>query len=362
MSSSKRVLLLTRYGRLGASSRLRSLQYLPALQKKGIEVTLHPFISDELLRGRYAQDGHSVTAILKAYWRRLKILNKRKNFDLIWIEKEALPWLPFWFERAMLNSVPYLVDYDDAIFHKYDIHPRFLVRMLLGQRIDSLMKNSSLVICGNRYLKARASNAGASWIELLPTVVDLDRYSIKDRSKLSCNPCRIVWIGSPSTVKYLVDLQVPLQLLAKRFKFELHVIGGVVDFPGVEVLCIPWTESTEAALIARCDIGIMPLRDSLWERGKCGYKLIQYMACGLPVVASPVGVNTEIVEHGVNGFLVKDVDEWVEALAALIADPATQESMGLAGRAKTERHYSLKSRALDLVDLISRASEIKKIV
>src|SRR5690606_16069608 len=112
----------------------------------------------------------------------------------------------------------------------------------------------------------------------------------------------IVWIGSPSTVRYLKNLEQSLQQLAQRISFQLRVIGGgEIVIPGVNIQSIPWSEDTEVANIAGADVGVMPLLDSPWERGKCGYKLIQYMACGLPVVASPIGVNTEIVSPSVNG-------------------------------------------------------------
>ena len=112
--------------------------------------------------------------------------------------------------------------------------------------------------------------------------------------------------------------------------------------PAVPTEHVPWTEAAEVAAIAEFDVGIMPLADEPWERGKCGYKLIQYMACGLPVVASPVGVNRQIVEHGVNGFLAETPTQWDEALRTLLADPALRQRMGQAGRQKVERQFSLQ--------------------
>jgi glycosyltransferase involved in cell wall biosynthesis len=140
--------------------------------------------------------------------------------------------------------------------------------------------------------------------------------------------------------------------------FVLRVVGARgVDMPGVEIETVPWTEATEVDSIASCAVGVMPLEDSPWERGKCGYKLIQYMACGLPVVASAVGANVEIVQNEQNGFLVRSADEWVSALGTLLASPELRRRMGQAGRARVENQYCLQKTGPRLVELLRKASE-----
>jgi glycosyltransferase involved in cell wall biosynthesis len=351
------VLLLTRYGQLGASSRLRSLQYLPALKREGIEVTVQPLISDDLLGERYARGRHDFASLSKVYGARISALLRRQTFDLVWTEKEALPWLPAMLEKLLMGGIPYVLDYDDAIFHGYDMHRYWLVRRTLGRKIDALMRDARLVVSGNDYLAQRARDAGASWVEIIPTVVDLARYDLQPHASLDHVMPRIVWIGSPSTVKYIAGLAGPLKKLAQLCDFELRVIGGVLDMPGVAVKCIPWTEQTEVAEVAACDVGVMPLDDSPWEKGKCGYKLIQYMACGLPVVASAVGANVDIVVHGGNGFLVNDADEWVAALHRLLTSPERRKEMGQAGRKRVEEQYCLQKTGPRLVELLRAASE-----
>jgi glycosyltransferase involved in cell wall biosynthesis len=351
------VLLLTRYGRLGASSRLRSLQYLPSLEQAGIKLAVHPLISDELLSKRYAKGRIDFHAAAKVYFARTLALLRSQTFDLVWIEKEALPWLPATLEKWLMGGIPYVLDYDDAVFHGYDLHRLGLVRLVMGRKIDSLMQDARLVVGGNDYLAQRARKAGASWVEIIPTVVDLARYRIKIYDPLVAGTPRIVWIGSPSTAKYIKSLARPLKELARHCTFELRVIGSVVAIPGVNVTCIPWTEQTEAAEIAACDIGVMPLADSPWERGKCGYKLIQYMACGLPVVASAVGANVDIVIHGGNGFLVNDPDEWVTALNALLKSPWQRKEMGRVGRQLTEERYCLQKTSPRMIGLLRAALE-----
>lgn len=351
-----RVLALTRYGALGASSRLRFVQYFPTLQASGIDVQWQPLLDDSMLQARYQRGSYAFFETFTAYGCRIKAMLERRAFDVLWIEKEALPWCPLWFESALLRGVPYLLDFDDAVFHNYDHHRLTLVRRLYGKRLDRLMAKAALVLCGNAYLAKRALDAGAACVEQLPTVVDLERYPLNNSTRIDSEAVpRIVWIGSPSTVKYLKLLSDPLQTLAQRMPFVLRVIGAAFELPGVQVECVAWTEATEVAAISGCDVGVMPLLDSPWERGKCGYKLIQYMAAGLPVVASDVGVNGEIVRTGVNGYLVRSSDEWVNALARLLSNANLRQQLGSAGRQRVEDVYCIKKTAPVMANWLIRA-------
>ena len=348
-------LLLSRYGRLGASSRLRSFQFFPWLQQAGMVCRFEPLIMDDLLKLKYDSGSYPITQSFFSYAERIALLLRRGQFDLIWIEKEALPWLPSFLECALLSGVPYVLDFDDAVFHNYDLHRSAWVRRLLGRRLDHLMAGARLVTVGNDYLGQRARDAGAPWVELVPTVIDLDRYPVEPCALEPHGVPRIVWIGSPSTIKYLVDLGPALAALAQRHAFTLRVIGGVLQMPGVDVECVEWSEDSEVRSISDCDVGIMPLTDSPWERGKCGYKLIQYMACRLPVVASPVGVNVQIVEEGINGFLAGDSDTWITRLEQLLSDPAMRGNMGSIGRRKVETDYCVQRVAPRLISLLRKA-------
>ena len=344
MPDSLRVLVLTKYGRSGASSRLRFLQYVPILQSMNMQLTVQPLLKNDMLQSRYLHGKYSLGALVTSYLSRWRTLMNRRSFDLLWIEKEALPWMPFWLERLMLGGIPYVVDYDDAVFHHYDQHARRWVRFLFGQRLDRLMASAALVIVGNNYLAKRAYGANAPWVEVLPTVIDLDRYpkklSASTLQPFKMSPPRIVWIGSPATAPYLALLREPLQTLAMRHAFVLRLIGcDEVSIPGVQIETLSWSEETEVADISACDVGIMPLLDTPWEQGKCGYKLIQYMACGLPVVAAGVGANPEIVLHGESGFLAKTPAEWIDALDALLKDASLRVTMGQCGRERVERAY-----------------------
>ncbi|MDY6987185.1 MAG: glycosyltransferase family 4 protein [Thermodesulfobacteriota bacterium] len=353
-----KVLLLTRYNRLGASSRLRSFQYIPWFKKAGFECTVSYLVDSHELTNRYREGQYGWDVFIRAYWRRLCALSKLYKFDLVWIEKEALPWMPAWFERWLLSGVPYVLDYDDAIFHKYDQHPNAWVRRIFRDRIDNLMAKARLVVAGNTYLADRARDAGAVWVEVVPTAVDLDRYTIKSNRNAQADILQISWIGTPCTSGYLNLLRRPLEAVGGRYRIKLCVIGGTMPrLSGVEIEVVPWAEATEVSLIRASDIGVMPLKNGPVEWGKCGYKLIQYMACGLPVVASPIGANCDIVSDGENGFLANTEDEWQEALNKLLGDAVLRREMGWSGRKKVEDEYCLQKTAPILEKLLRVAAK-----
>jgi len=353
-----KVAFLTRYGALGASSRVRATQFGPALKALGLRVSFWPLLADPYLERRYA--GRTAwREVLAAYFRRLRQLDEVRAADLLWIEKELLPFLPYAVEARLLRGRRYVLDFDDAIFHNYDMSGSAVVRRLLGRKIDRLMAGSTMVTAGNEYLATRARAAGCRRVERLPSVVDLDGYPIAHSAALAANaPLRVVWIGSPSTVGYLELVRAPLQRVATWRAVQLRVIGATPPrWAGVEAIGLPWSQGSEAHDIAAADVGIMPLRDSPWERGKCGYKLIQYMACGLPVIAAPVGVNAEIVSDGVDGLLAQSDEQWENALLRLAVEPALRQQMGARGRAKVETHYSVQALAPRLAHLLRGAAD-----
>jgi glycosyltransferase involved in cell wall biosynthesis len=351
-----RILALTRYTRRGASSRLRFEQFVPALAREGIDVELSPLLDDAFLLRRYSGRGANAFAALGAYASRVRRLHARGGWDLIWLEKEALPWLPDLLERRLAPfDVPFVVDFDDAWFHRYDVHKNPIVRGLLGGKLDAIMRRAAVVCAGNEYIADRARQAGASRIEILPTVVDASRYPVSRASRPG-NPFVVGWIGTPLTAAYLREITGALAAASQRYPLRLRAVGaGPLAIAGVDVETLPWSERDEATTIGGFDVGVMPLPDSPWERGKCGYKLLQYMACGKPVVASPVGVNRAIVSEGGNGFLATDVPSWTRALVALHDDPARASSMGAAGRRLVERDYDLPGASARLASILRGA-------
>ncbi|MGC9418254.1 MAG: glycosyltransferase family 4 protein [Rhodovulum sp.] len=351
------LLILSRYDRRGASSRLRMMQYVPALEQAGFTVILESLFDaaylDNLYSGRRNKE-----QILAAYRRRIASLRRRGDIDLIWLEKEALPWVPAGLELALFpKGVPVVADYDDAVFHRYDQHPRRLVRGLLGDKIGRVMQSAQMVLAGNTYLGDFATKAGAARVEIVPTVVDTEVYDASPR-KIQNETVTVGWIGTPESWRGCVQpligsIRKPVEALGG------HLLGVGIGKDDAEASWMDvreWSETREVSDIRAMDIGIMPLPDTLWMWGKCGYKLIQYMACGLPVVASPVGVNTEIVEHGVNGFLAETDEDWRKALETLIGDPALRERMGKAGRKKVETWYSLQVQGPRVAQMLAEVA------
>ena len=345
-------LFLTKYSREGASSRYRFLQYFPFLEANGIACSFSPLTDAKYLEHLYTSGRGNAGDFARSLGRRIGALSTVTKYDVVVVEYEVLPYFPPVFEAILKKlRIPLIVNYDDAIFYRYSLHPNPLVKRLLGGKIDSVMRKADLVIAGNSYLADYAAKAGAGRVEELPTVVDLVRYpGVPGRKN---NIFTIGWIGSPSTAKYLKEIAPALAEICKGDRAKLRLIGsGPVELPGIPVDVQPWSEETEVAELESCDAGIMPLYDGLWEQGKCGLKLIQYMACGLPVVVSDVGMNSQLVQEGVNGFLARDNDDWIRGLSALRDDLALRQRMGQAGRKITEAGYSLQTAAPRLEMLI----------
>lgn len=350
-----RMLGILKYDSQAASARQRLLQYVPALDAAGIAVDWIALFDNRYLQDMNAGRRRSRVRIVKSYLRRLRELPRARTYDVAWIQYEFLPWLPGIAERlgaAFARTI--VLDYDDAIFHQYDIHRSRLVRAFVGGKLQPLMQRAAACGCGNEYLADYARRFCAD-VRILPTVVDVTRY-VPAARRPEERPVTIGWIGSPSTWRYVAPMVPLLQELVRRLGVRVRVVGaGKLGKPAQGIDLIEWSEEDEIAEIQAMDIGIMPLPDELWTRGKCGYKLIQYMACGLPVVASPVGVNSTIVDHGRSGFLASTPEAFVSYIEQLVANPALRTSLGAEGRARAERDYSLQTHAPRFVQMIRDA-------
>lgn len=351
-----KVLILSRYSELGASSRVRFSQYLPYFESQGIEITVKPFLSDSYVSSLY-EDRSLHYEVFKGYFNRFITLFSIRSYDLVVIEKEIFPFMPAIIEYLFnILGVKYIVDYDDALFHNYDLHPTRWVRMLLGKKIDSVMRYASVVTAGNSYIAERALLAGARSVEIIPTVVDANRYQIK---RNNTEVPVVGWIGTPQTSKYLQSLLPIFKAIKNDMDVRFVAVGArPEDFEGDVVEAWPWSKEAEVSFIQQFDIGIMPLMDSPWEQGKCGYKLIQYMACGVAVIASPIGVNCKIVEHNKTGKLASSLEEWDSALRYLLdVHPDILIKMGDAGRVRFEEYYSLQIQAPRFLEILLKTGD-----
>jgi glycosyltransferase involved in cell wall biosynthesis len=342
-----RVLAFALYGDQAASTRVRLLQYLPALNAANVQIEIQILLDNEYLQAMFAGQRISLWKLTKLYAARLQMLWRARHYDGVWIHMELFPNLPAVFEWMLAKFLcPYIYDCDDAFFHKYDLSQNPLKR-LLSQKIDRVMHYAQQVVCGNAYLAQKASKAGALSVHIVPSVVDTEQYLPKAGvTAQSGNKMllRIGWIGSRTTAKYLHPLMPTLAELSKEYALELVVVGAVFQDPVVSVRCKPWEKATEILDIQSFDIGIMPLDSSPWELGKCAYKLIQCMACGVPVIGERIGANCDLIEDGQNGFLASDHAEWTEAFKRLLEDPKLRERFAQAGRKTVVEKYSLKSQ------------------
>ena len=339
---------------MGPSSRVRHLNFIPALEAAGFTVKVAPFLNDDYLARLYHGEPRDLRFLVQAYWGRLRELFSARNVDLIWIEKEALPWVPAAIECLFLRGRPIVIDFDDPWSLRYSMHSSGIVRALMGDKLERIAGRAAVVTAGSAQLSQWLRSTHSPQIVEWPPAVEVARYP---KLPLPEGPFTIGWIGTPGNEAYLNLIAEPLRALCTEAKARVRVIGGGRGFslPGVTVDYVPWREETEAIELARCHVGVMPLSDGPWERGKCGYKLIQYMAAGRATVASRVGAASSITVPGQTGLLANSVEEWTVALRRLAADRKFTERLGIAGRQRVEASYSLQATAPKLIALFEQA-------
>ena len=358
-----RVLALVPHPPGGASSRYRVYQMIPELRRLGVELEPRPFLDDAGL-ARYHRPGgipRKVVDLLRGMRRRLAAFEEARGYPVVLVHREAWPLIGFDVERALARrGVRWVFDFDDAVFlsNVSDANRSFARLKPFGQPAR-LTRGAATVAAGNAWLAewARAQRTGrpADEVQVVPTAVDAGVWRPRAREP---GPPRLGWIGSPHTVEHLRLIGPALERLSRRHAgLEVHVVGAPFEWPGVAVHQHPWSVNTEAELMARCDIGLSPLADTDWSRGKCGLKLLLYMALGLPAVASAVGVHREMIRHGENGMLARSEVDFENALEALIDDPGLRGRLGVAARETVLSFYSVEAVAPRLKLLLQRAAD-----
>lgn len=316
-----------RYDRLGASSRLRFGLFFDrwrnGAEEGACRLAMHPGLSDAYLSELYAGKCSVYRKFLEwlRLWRRVGTLE-----DNLVIEYELLPGVPYCVERLFLRGRRYILNFDDNVWEKYRGRP------LLADKFDRLAQHASGVIVANGFLYDKLRPLQPN-LCLVPTVVDLDSYPAGTEKYPVFT---VVWIGTPVTYCYLEQFLPALRAMSRRVDFELLVVArrelAARPLPGVKTRYLDWSEEREAEVLTRSHVGIMPLPDDAFARGKSAYKLIQYQAAGLPSLASPVGENRRVVRHGENGFLVDAPEEWAERLCCLYEDRTLYRACARAAR------------------------------
>lgn len=331
-----RILFLTKYDQQGASSRYRVYQFMPFLERLGYHCEIRPLLPGG---GSLRRDLRGIivwcVATMWAVVRRLfDLVLSARSFSLVVIQKEIIPHIDgrFLGRLSTWSGRPVVRDFDDADFVK---NPK------LGQSVA----NAELVIAGNGTIEAWARKH-CDRVLIIPTVVEVGRYDklvhVKAFRARARDVLRIAWIGTPSTVRYLDVVSGALVAASRQRDIRLEIMGAVWEHHGIAVNCTPWSYEREVEFLMTCDVGIMPLKNSPWEEGKCGLKLLQYMAARLPVVTSPVGVSKEIVRDGVEGFLADAENQWVDAILALCDNSELRVAMGQRGYDRVRSAYSLE--------------------
>lgn len=310
-----------------ASSRYRVLQYLPYLREMGYVCTALSFPP--------------------RLHRRFVTFRKMSSFDLVVLQKRLLSPLEFWLLRHYSKSLIY--DFDDAVMYRDSKH-RNPCSWQRRRQFNRTVNNADWVIAGNRYLQQEVTH---NRVSIIPSPIDMQRY----RAKIYRDgTVTLGWIGSRSTLHYLVDLKGVLKAIGRIFaNVQLKIVSDTFfDCRHLKVFKKPWRYEEEIEDLHSFDIGLMPLSDDPWSRGKCAFKLLQCLAVGVPVVASPVGMNCEIVHNHKNGFLASNENEWIQSLKLLIKEPNLRRHLGQEGRAVVRRDYSLHLHSQKMGKLFSR--------
>jgi glycosyltransferase involved in cell wall biosynthesis len=337
--------------------RFRIEQWAPILEREGVRLELSPFLTPfgmDILyrRGRVAAKALETA---KGYFQRAAEAINAGRFDVIFVYREAALLGPAWLERILSSRRPIVFDFDDAIYLPATSEANAWVSALKPTRkTQTICRLAKHVTVGNDVL-ARYAADHARAVTVIPTTIDTEAYQVHE-CRAAARPV-VGWSGSATTVPYLRAMASALRELRQRMDYELLVIGGEVAMPGLDVRLVPWRAETEVPDLSAIDVGLMPLPDDEWSRGKCGLKALQYMALGIPPVVSPVGVNSAIVQDGVNGFHARTDEEWVDRIALLLRDPELRRRLGAAARLTVEATYSARVQAPRMAAVLRQAAE-----
>jgi len=357
-----KVIFISPYPTEGPSYRYRVEQYFPYLEKNGIKCVPRPFLSSAFYKILYKPKN----IFRKCFYFSIASISRFFDFfrafryDIIFIHLEAYPIGPPVFEYLWAKFGKTIVyDLDDAIFlPRKKISYKIIKFLKYYKKIPTLIRLSREITVCNDYLKDYTSQfKSEEKIHVIPTSVDTKKFIPRHSYEANKQVPVIGWIGSHTTADYLDLLRSVFQTLSKKYNFVLKIVGAGQQFeiPGVKTNNHEWSLSRDLEDFHSLDIGVYPLPDDEWIKGKAGFKAILYMSMGIPCVCSPVGVNKEIIIDGVNSFLASTEEEWIEKLTLLITDPDLRKKLGLEGRKTIEERFSLRVSAPKLLEVLKTA-------
>jgi glycosyltransferase involved in cell wall biosynthesis len=357
----KRILFITPYPQAAApSQRFRFEQYFHLLRTSGYQYDVQSFLDSQnwQIFFKTARVGEKALALVKGFIRRCALILKVKRYDFVFIHREASPVGPPVFEwlvaKAFRKKIIY--DFDDAIWLTDRENESWQTKFLKWRsKTASICRWSFKVSCGNEYLYNYALRFNLN-SHVNPTTIDTSTHHSTNNYRQPEQNEKVVigWTGSHSTLKYLSEIQPALKnIIEKNKNVSFLIIADQAPALTIPFQFVKWNEEDEIRDLLKIDIGVMPLPDNDWTKGKCGFKALQYMALGIPAVVSPVGVNSKIIEHGKEGFLAATLLDWENYLLKLIDDKALREKMGAEGRKKVEGSYSVDSNAALFLSLFA---------
>ena len=332
------------------SQRFRFEQYLSFFQQNGYQCIAEPFLSEATWNIFYKNGNHFKKAggICKGFVNRIKLLFKIKEFDIIFIHREACFIGPAIFEWAysLLSNRKIIFDFDDAIW----LHDVSDANIALGwlkspAKTATIIQKAGSIIAGNAYLAEYAKKFNQNTF-IIPTTIDTNYHKPKAKGETK-DYITLGWTGSSTTIKHFEEIIPVLKKIKNKYKEKVRILlisDKSLKSEAIGLEFITWNKETEIDDLSKIDVGIMPLPDDKWSKGKCGFKGLQYMALNIPTIMSPVGVNKEIIENRINGFLASTEEEWIEKLSLLIESQELREKIGKAGRQTVIERYSVESQ------------------
>ncbi|HLF99955.1 MAG TPA: glycosyltransferase family 4 protein [Acidimicrobiia bacterium] len=344
---------------LAPGQRFRFEQWLRLLPPGSVDATIRPLFSARAYAHLYEPGGHvrKSARTITALAGRVRDVVALGKPDVVFLYREAFPFGPPVLEWLVERRVPVVYDFDDAIFLRSTSAANRAVGFLkMPSKTHRIVKGATTTTVGNTYLADFARRFHDS-VQVIPTTLDTDIYKPPEH-RPPIERLKIGWSGSPTTAPHLATISNALRRVLAHTPADLDVLGApsfsLEDAPSV--VARPWRRESERDDVGSFDIGLMPLPDDEWSRGKCGFKALLYMALGVPTIASPVGVNTEIIEHGVNGLLATTEEEWVEAIQTLLEDPDLRRRLSEAGRRTVVERFSGQVWAPRFLDVLADAA------